>query len=82
MIKYGKNKDGSYVHNCIINRRENEKAPRLFSKNIEDEGIVTQLNGYAIIPIEEYFELTGNIYDEILENIDLANKELWENTDG
>jgi len=52
---YEKGKDGSYFHNNLLKRRDGEKAPQLFSNN--DETISAFLNGYAIIPIEEYARL-------------------------
>lgn len=56
--KYSKGKDGSYVHNCLVVRREDDKVPTLFHQN-GNEHVSAFLNGYAVIPIEEYENLTG-----------------------
>lgn len=53
-----------FVWNCVIQPRNT--TPR-FNPFVEtDEGLLTQLNGYAIIPLEEYAELTGEDYSDIL----------------
>lgn len=46
---------GSYVRNCLWQAREHEY---LFSINLDGEWIAS-LDGYAIIPIEEYEKITG-----------------------
>ncbi|MCG7948061.1 MAG: hypothetical protein JAZ07_17085 [Candidatus Thiodiazotropha endolucinida] len=55
---YEKCKDGSYVHNCFVVRREDDKSPTLFYQN-GNEHVSAFLNGYAVIPLEEYERLTG-----------------------
>ena len=72
-MSYGKTKNGSYVHNCLIERRENEKAAILFY--VEDSEIGVYLNGYAVIPLEKYKELLGEKFDG--EYIEKADKELY-----
>ena len=57
---YQKLEDGSYVVNCFIKPRYkyNKNATALFSRD-GDKTIRAHLNGYAIVPVEEYLELTG-----------------------
>ena len=58
---YKKLEDGSSVHNCIIKSRyykDSKKAFALFSQD-GDKTIRAHLNGYAIVPVEEYLEVTG-----------------------
>lgn len=57
--KYKKNKDGAYLCNYIIRRRENDPAKWLAKRNKKTGQISVGLNGYAIIPIDEYMKL-GN----------------------
>ncbi len=47
----------SYLHNSFIKPREEDREIYLFYGT--PEGIYARLNGYAIVPIEEYFELIG-----------------------
>ncbi len=47
----------SYVRNCLLEPREGEKY--LFLGRGEDDEIVARLDGYAVIPIERYLNLTG-----------------------
>jgi len=42
-----------------------------------DESVSAFLNGYAIIPIEEYFELKGESDDEMLKRVEEADKQLY-----
>lgn len=72
-MKYNKAKDGSFVHNCIIEKRHNDKARFLFSAS--DDTVTCSLNGYAIIPIEEYAKLKGESVD--LTNINKAYNDLY-----
>ena len=55
-MKYKKCRDGSYVTNCYILRREADSSNYLFYAK-EDMSITAHLNGYAIIPMEKYAEL-------------------------
>uniref|UniRef100_A0A6M3LEU0 Uncharacterized protein n=1 Tax=viral metagenome TaxID=1070528 RepID=A0A6M3LEU0_9ZZZZ len=55
-MKYEAGKNGSYLHNCVIVRRENDPVEMLFRN---DDNITAFLNGYAIIPLEEYYKLAG-----------------------
>ena len=60
-MKYNKCKDGGFVHNCLIVRREGDTSPHMFSQN--SERCTPTLNGYAIIPMEDYAKLTGRAFD-------------------
>lgn len=54
-MKYEKGKDGSHLHNCFVSRRNGDLSDQLFN---QDDGTVTAfLNGYAVIPIEDYSQL-------------------------
>jgi hypothetical protein len=48
--------DRSYVTNCYLQVRENETADYLFRFESGDRAVV-KLDGYAIIPMEEYRRL-------------------------
>ena len=71
-LKYKKCKDGSFVHNCFIKRRKDEPNALLFCQT--DYSITVLLNGYAVVPLEEYLILTGNEFDS--SNIKEADKQL------
>ena len=80
---FEKMKDGSYLHNCHIVFRENDKAKYLFHKDSEDKSLTAFLNGYAIIPLEEYYRLKDergdkgfDLIEEALKNIKEADKQL------
>jgi len=80
--KYEKLEDGSYLHNCFLVRRNNDPSNILFYQD-GDNGVTARLNGYAIIPLEEYFELkdelgenANNYPDEMLKNVEEADKQL------
>ncbi len=77
-MEYKKLNDGSYVCNCYIGRREDESADALFKQN-GDESIAAFLNGYAIIPLEEYAALTGEDYSDMLANAKEADRQLHHN---
>lgn len=47
---------GSYVQNCLLQGRGRET---LFTLDVKREEWIAHLDGYAIIPIEEYERLTG-----------------------
>ena len=48
--------NGSYFQNNFVHRREGDS---MIIETTPDE-VICRLNGYAIIPIEEYIELTGS----------------------
>jgi len=82
-MKFEKMNDGSFVHNCRIVRRDNDKASVLFHQN-GNESVAAFLNGYAIIPLEEYYQLKGehgedgnNWPDEMLKNVEEVDKQLY-----
>jgi len=68
-MKYEKLKDGGFVHNCHLIPRGDEKADYLFYQD-GDKSITAFLNGYAIIPLEDYFKLTSgsDMYNSLLHN--------------
>jgi len=59
MCKIAANKttDGSYVHNCLIERRLDDVSDCLFFIVPDGSSMITKLDRYAIIPIEEYNRL-------------------------
>ena len=66
-MKYEKGIDGSYCHNNIIIRRDDDPRGALFDSGfLQQSGktISAFLNGYAIIPMKEYCELTGREYND------------------
>jgi hypothetical protein len=69
-------KDGSFVRNCLINRRKEDASPHMFYQDSEASYISAFLNGYAIIPLEEYAELTGDDYSDMIASAMEDNKEL------
>lgn len=70
---YKKTKDGSYIHNCVIAPRADRKEPLFWQS---DETISCRLNGYAIIPIEEYERLTGKSTGIVSKPLEDAEKQL------
>lgn len=75
IVEYKKLKDGSFILNCILRRRVNDNSDYLFRQS--NESVSVFLNGYAIIPIEEYFELKGEADDELLKQVEVASKQLY-----
>jgi hypothetical protein len=63
-----KGKNGSYLNNCIIVGRPIDGA--IFQDDRINTDVTCMLNGYAIIPIEDYYELKGEpIPDGLAESI-------------
>ena len=58
-------KTESHVINCFIKSRADTKHP-LF---IGDGVITAYLDGYAIIPLEDYQELTGEDMSDMLKHV-------------
>ena len=54
-IEYGKTTNGSYLHNCFFESRAGDPEKRVLSVESGKEKVA--LNGYAIIPLEEYYKL-------------------------
>jgi len=56
--KYKKHRNGSYMHNCLIIRRHEHDDPltELFNY-YENYGVTAALNGYAIIPLYDYYKM-------------------------
>jgi len=85
-MKYTKAKNGSYFYNNILILRENDrKSGRSIIHQDRGGSVRCMLNGYAIIPLEEYYQLEdehgedGNNWpDEMLKNIEEADKQLHE----
>ena len=75
VMDFQKMKDGSFVHNCYIARRRGEKAPLLFRQESDGSKLIAFLNGYAIIPLEEYKKLKGEDFDGTL--IEKADRDLY-----
>lgn len=48
----------SYITNCYFKRREEDDSPYLF-RDDKDGNIIVHLNGYAIVPADEYHALTN-----------------------
>lgn len=64
-VKCGKSKNGGYMHNCHLEMRAVDKC--MFTDFDTDTGDpIATLNGYAIIPIEKYYELAGIEFTEKL----------------
>jgi len=79
-MKYTKAKNGSYFYNNILILRENDrKSGRSIIHQDRDGSVRCMLNGYAIIPYEEYVVLKGdtkiNTFD-MAKNIQAANDDL------
>lgn len=49
MIRFNRLKDGSYVYNCLLEKREDDPSQFMFFQD-GDKGIRPFLNGYAIVP--------------------------------
>jgi len=63
MTEYEKGTDGSYFHNnLVIGRDDDPNRMALF--NSSGESITAFLNGYAVIPMQLYCELTKTDYDD------------------
>jgi len=63
MTKYEKAPDGSYFHNNLVISRDDDPN-RLSLINGSDKSITAFLNGYAVIPMQLYCELTKTDYDD------------------
>lgn len=61
-MKYKTMLDGSYLHNFFLRRRNDEPSPYLFRITENRVNLTAFLNGYAIIPLEEYYKLIGEKY--------------------
>jgi hypothetical protein len=67
---------GSYFHNnFLIHRKEDAKKGLIDSSSCDD--VICRLNGYAIIPIEEYCKLRGeDVPDGTEEKINDMNRKI------
>jgi len=74
-VKYKRFDDGSFFHNnVIVFRKEDYDNKRAIFHADGDESITAFLNGYAIIPAEEYCKLTGQNFNG--KDITEADKDL------
>ena len=66
--------NGSYFHNSYLHPRDGTKGPIIDSSSGD---VLCRLNGYAIIPIEEYYSLREEkIPEGTLENIAEMDKKI------
>jgi hypothetical protein len=49
----------SYITNCYLKRRDGDDSPYLF-RDDQDGNIIVHLDGYAIVPADEYHDLSTN----------------------
>jgi len=74
-MKYERESDGSYLHNCLLKWRPEQGKEAMF--RIDNGSVKAYLNGYAIIPLEEYYELTqSGITKEDMIKIRQADRDL------
>jgi hypothetical protein len=69
-----------YMHNCLVQTRANcntlrkltdipHKGKPLFTQT-ENNDLIAELDGYAVIPLEEYEKLSGKDMSELLVNVE------------
>ncbi len=74
-MKYQKSKNGSYIHNSLIKRRLDTSTTIISQNGVENTSV--SLNGYAIIPLDEYRKYIGErMTEEENERIRNADKDL------
>ena len=73
-MEYMKATNGSYMHNCLVVRRESD--PEMTIVNGSTDNVSVSLNGYAIIPIEDYFKLKGEGSDLTMAKVKKVSREL------
>ena len=76
---YRKQKNGTYLYNCILRRRKNDPASWLLKINRKKGEMLIALNGYAIIPLEDYMKFKGITDDKIkkiTDKIENADEEI------
>lgn len=74
--RYTKSIDGSYLHNCYVGRRGDDPSKHIFYSS--DKTTTVCLNGYAIIPLEEYHALRGTVMPKSEKtSIKEADEQLW-----
>lgn len=70
MSEFSYEKPAGYVTNCLLISRNDQRGPMVTD-------CVTYLNGYAIIPVDEYYELKGEpMPDGLSKQISDFNTEL------
>jgi len=53
-----KGKSGSYCHNVLLISRDDDRENSVALIDNMPHDVICRLNGYAIIPIEKYYELS------------------------
>jgi hypothetical protein len=72
-----KGKTGSYFHNNLVIARKYDHKNNNMLVNGSGDDVTVSLNGYAIIPIEDYHQLNGlKISDNEIESIENMDKKL------
>ena len=57
-----KGENGSYFHNnLLISRPEDNAGEIALIDAAATDDIICRLNGYAILPVEEYYRLKGDV---------------------
>jgi len=69
-------KDGSHVMNCVVIGRGRNSDGALFRVTSDFSGVKAYLNGYAIIPLEEYSKLIDKDFSGMLADAELTRKAL------
>ena len=72
-----KGKNGSYFHNnLVIARKYDQDNEHILISGTGDD-VTVNLNGYAIIPIEDYHQLNGSkLSDNEIDSIEDMDKRL------
>lgn len=66
-----KGKDGSFFHNNFVKRRESDNNTIIHNGK---DSVTCRLNGYAIIPFEEYVALAKDTSINLSEFMEKVNK--------
>lgn len=59
--------NNSYFHNGYIKMRSDETETRGLIASVDTEEVICRLNGYAVVPIEEYCALVNEPVPEDIE---------------
>ena len=62
----------SYVTNCFIERRQDDRGVRLF-ENVDGKPVI-RLDGYAIVPIEKYRKMCLEVGKDPLTGLDIPRE--------
>ena len=72
-----KGEKGSYFHNNLVIAREYDRINEHLLIDGSGDEVTLRLNGYAIIPMEDYCELSGlKITDNEIDSIEDMDKKL------